>query len=343
MADKFKKLDKEFQLTDSSVNCYGFRLLTSGYQQSEYEKNPIGYFMHERYSGVALKWTDFRTENDAVFAKPIINLNYYGAEKMISDISNGFLNAASVGHIIILAYTDDDAFKLPGQEGPTVTKWFNRECSIVDIPGNFNSLSLFDEKENPLNLADFSKSSNKLFDKMKQVFLSAEQLGKLNLKADTADAAAVDTALNNLVAEAAKVPQLVTDLGAANTKAQTAEAAKKVAEDALSALQKTTVEKEVEAILATALTDKKITVELQTKLKAQYANNPTDLKDLIAAFPAYKSITGAIGTGDKKAEDLAAKSWDELHKLGKLEALKAANLDAFKVKYKEETGKDYEG
>jgi len=43
MSVKTKKIDREFILSDSSVNVYGFRLLTSGYQIDEYKKNPIGY------------------------------------------------------------------------------------------------------------------------------------------------------------------------------------------------------------------------------------------------------------------------------------------------------------
>ena len=74
MTDKLKKIDKEFLLTDNSVNTYGFRLLTEGYQLNEYKKNPIGYNMHLRDAGVLVKWEDFRTEGDAVYAKPVINL-----------------------------------------------------------------------------------------------------------------------------------------------------------------------------------------------------------------------------------------------------------------------------
>src|SRR5207253_9684985 len=92
--------------------------------------------------------------------------------------------------------------------------------------------------------------------KINQVFLTAEQLGEMNVKAVTADVAAVEVAFNNLVAEAAKVPQLVQDLGAANTNAKTAE-------DALTALQTSTVTKEVDDLLSAALnTDKKITKEV---------------------------------------------------------------------------------
>jgi len=158
--EKIKKLDKEFRLTDSSVNCYGFRLLTSGYQIEEYKRNPIGYYMHERGLGVIVKWDELRISGDAVYGKPIINMNHQRAQQTIDEVENGFLNAASVGHIVAIEYSDALELKVPGQDGVTITKWYNRECSLVDIPGNINALSLFDENENPLKISDLKGSSN---------------------------------------------------------------------------------------------------------------------------------------------------------------------------------------
>jgi len=42
MTEKFKKAGRQYVLSDSSVNEYGFRLLTSGYQIESFRKNPIG-------------------------------------------------------------------------------------------------------------------------------------------------------------------------------------------------------------------------------------------------------------------------------------------------------------
>jgi hypothetical protein len=67
-----KKIDKEFCISDDSVNVYGYRLLTSGLELSRFNP-PIGFLMHERDKGVAVKWEDFRTEVGKVFAKPVIN------------------------------------------------------------------------------------------------------------------------------------------------------------------------------------------------------------------------------------------------------------------------------
>jgi hypothetical protein len=334
MADKSKKIDKEFQLSDSSVNCYGFRLLTSGYLIDEYKSNPIGYYMHDRDSGVVVRWEDLKVDGDKVLGKPVINMSNPRGQQTVDEIENKFLNGASVGHIVVLEWSDDPKMKLPGQIGPTATKWFNRETSVVDVPGNFGSLALFDKDGNPINLADFKNQSQSIIT-MKQIFLTAEQITKLNLKADPTQAD-VDTAIDNLRAEVAKVPDLQSKLTAA-------ENAKKKAEDDLAALNKTVNEKRVNDLVAAALTDKKITKEAGEKLKVDYKNNADGLESLIAALPKYVSVNETLADKSKQNEAILKLTWDELDKQGLLEDLKAKNIEVFKEKYKEQFKKDYAG
>lgn len=153
-----KTIEKEFVLSDSTVNCYGFRLLTSGYQKPEYERNPIGYYMHQRENGVLLRWERINVKGDKITAYPTINLNHPRGEQTVNEVNDGFLNAASVGHIVVLDWSDDPKMKLEGQTGPTITKWYNRECSLVDVPGNNNALGLmYDGDGNAITLASLMK------------------------------------------------------------------------------------------------------------------------------------------------------------------------------------------
>lgn len=313
---KFKKIDKPFLLTDSSVNCYGFRLLTTGYLMAEYAKNPIGYMMHTRDNGVLVKWEDLRMEGDNVFGNPVINMTHPRGQQTVDEIENGFLNAASVGHIVALELSDDPDLKLPGQVGPTITKWFNRECSLVDIPGNFNALTLFDKDENPINLADFTKTN--LNTNMKQIFYTPAQLAAMNLKGD-ADEISVNTAFNDLVAKAAKSDGLQTQLNDLHAQVK---------------------QNKVQDILAAALAAGKITKELSDKLAVDYANNPDGLKNLVDAMPQFKSITAEIeqGKSDPKFSNLMSKPWDDLFESGEIETLRLKAPDLYKQKYKETFG-----
>lgn len=330
---KTKKIDREFLLSDSSVNVYGFRLLTSGYLIDEYKKNPIGYHMHDRKGGVVLKWDDIRIEGDKVVGKPVINLSNARGQQTVDEVENGFLNAASVGHFVVLETSDDPKLMLPGQTGPTVTKWYNRECSLCDVPGNMNALALYDGEGNEINLTDFNKKIN-----MKQIFLTAEQLTKLGLKAES-DTAIVDTTINDLVAKAAKVDQLTADLTTATTE-------KTTAVNALTDYKKGVEEKDVTDQLAAAVTETKITAELSAVLAIQYKGRPADLKTVLAAMKPYESVTSKIGdkadpVAAAEIAQLMAKSGNELYNENKLDRLKELNLAAFKVKYKECFDEDY--
>lgn len=342
MAEKFKKIDKEFLLTDSTVNSYGFRLLTAGYDQAEFRKNPIGYYLHgdpklteyTRKDGVLVRWSDFRNDGDKVYAKPNINLNHPRGERTVDEIEAGFLNAASLGHFVVLDMVADGPQVLPEQTGPTITKWYNREASLVDIPGNYNALALFDADGHEINLADFTQ---KFKTSMKTITLTAAQLTAIGLSAD-ADATLVEATLNNLVAKAKQVDAINQQLAAANT-------AKETAETKLKDLQASTTKAKVEDLIAKGVEGKKLTVETGNKLKVDYATNPEGLKNLIDALPAYTGVTDMIDNGGSADElkALAAKSYSELDKSGELPRLKAISPETFKAKFKTQFGKDYTG
>lgn len=315
--DKFKKIDKEFCLTDNSVNVYKYRLLTEGLLLDQYKKNPIGFMMHEREGGVLVKWEDFRTEGDRLYGKPVINLSHPKGEDIAAQVENGFINAASMGKIICLAASDDPKLKLEGQTGPTVTKWFPREISFVDIPGNHNALAnLYDVDDNELNLADFVKPK---IENMSKILLAANLLTALNLS-DNSSETDLNIAVQNLVDIASKVPGLEKDLADKNTELET--------------FKKASTTKEVADLVAKGTADKKLTKDLADKLVIDYAENPTGLKSLIDAMPAQISVVNSLA--DKgSAGDFEGKGWDDLYASNELEKVRTKFPDLYEKLRKE--------
>jgi plasmid maintenance system antidote protein VapI len=358
-------LEKEFVLTDSTVNCYGFRLLTSGYLISEYKKNPIGYAMHKRDDGVLVRWEDLRVDGDTVYGKPVINLSHAMGQRTVDEIENGFLNAASVGHIVVLETSEEASLKLDGQVGPTVTKWYNRECSLVDVPGNYNALKqLVDSDDQPIsNLSDFTKT--KLATNMKQIIFSGTQIAALKLKADASETE-VANAFTDLVAKAEKADDYktqLTNLQAAVNKSKITDllagavTANKITKDLSDKLEKDYAHNpeglknlidampvrdtvKVKDLINGALSDKKITKELGDKLEKDYANNPEGLKNLIDAMPAYKPLEKQLNASTVAGftEDELKMDWDGLFEAGLTARLKAENPEIYKVKFKEAHG-----
>ena len=306
------------------MNVYKYRLLTEGLDLAQYKKNPIGFLMHDREGGVLVKWEDFRQEGDKLFGKPVINLSHPKGEDIASQIENGFINAASCGKIICLAATDDPKLKLEGQTGPTVTKWFPREISFVDIPGNHNALAnLYDINDNELNLADFVKPNTK---EMSKILLTAAMLTALNLS-DKSSEDDAGKAFQDLIDTAGKVPGLEKDLA---DKATALTAKEKELQD----LKDASVVKEVQDLLDKGKTDKKLTTALATELADSFAGNPTGLKKVIDAMPAQTLVTDNLGDKTAKA-DFEGKKWDDLYQSDQLETVRTQFPDLYESLRKE--------
>lgn len=321
---KFKKIEKEFCLTDDSVNVYGYRLLTAGLDLAQYKKNPIGFLMHDREGGVIVKWEDLRIEADKLYGKPVINLSHPKGEDIAAQVEAGFINAASMGKIVVLEASDDKDLMLPGQTGPTVTKWFPREISFVDIPGNHNALAnLYDINDNELNLADFVQPKPK---EMSKILLTAAMLTALNLS-DKSSETDANAAFQDLMDTAGKVPGLEKDLADKST--ALTEKEKEVRD-----LKAAGVVKEVQDLLDNGKTAKKLTAALATELADSFATNPAGLKKLIEAMPAQTLVTDQLG--DKTgSESFVGKTWDDLYASNELEGVRTKFPDLFEKLKKE--------
>ena len=302
-----KKLSTQFCVSDDSVNCYGYRLLSSGFLPERYEPK-IGFLMHDREEGVAVKWEDLRVEGDKIYATPVVNDVSF--PKLLQEIEEGFYVGASVGHIVALEWSDEPEMKLAGQTGPTVTKWYCREISIVDIPGNYHALArLYDENRNVLmDLSD--RRDDNLFIKRNMSELkplSTADYAVLNLSAD-ASAEQVSAALQSL-----------------SERAKRADEAEKKYNDLVSQH----AQERVDAIVAEALRDGKMYPAMAEHLKKHYAGNPKALAELVATMPKQVQVKDL--TGDEQVPtELAKKSYRDLFVSGELEEVKTKYPNYYK-------------
>lgn len=295
-----KKIDLEFCISDESVNVYGYRLLTRGFMQERFAP-PIGFLMHEREAGVAVRWTDIRTEAGKIFAKPVVNTDRF--PNLEQEILDGFYAAASVGHIVAIDISDDPKYKLEGQTGPTVLKWFPRECSIVDIPGNYNAIAkLYDDSGNLLY--DLTDNFNK-FQTNKEMSEKTFKAADLKLPGVKPEHGIdeINQQITDLVAKAGKVDDLEKEL--ADLRGKKAEADKR----------------SVKEIVEKALADKKLTREVADLLGKEYATRPEELQKLVDAMKPAEMISDKLSEGDVPKE-YQGKSWADLYHSGELERVK---------------------
>jgi hypothetical protein len=319
--NKSYTIDKDFILSDSSLNVYGFRLLTSGYRIDEYRKNPIGYYMHQRDEGVMLRWDHLRIEGDYVLGKPVINMAHSRGSQTVDEIENGFLNAASVGDIVVVAY---ELQPDPAQEGAqmmVVTEWYNKECSLVDVPGNRNAFKLYDKEDKELHPADIIRGLTSPTPLLPKAISAALQLN------DLADEPTALLAVQQLQASAAQ--------------AVTLQQEKNELHELLNALQEQTAKSQVQQLIDTALQQHKLSAQLAQQLTTDYANNPTGLQHLLENMPAYVSIVSRLqDTTNPALKPLLDKTWDELDKDNKLQQLKAEHPSLYALKYQQKYGKE---
>lgn len=138
-------MKKKFVLSNSRVNSYGFRLLTSGCDLTRFKANPVMLYNHkmgaDRDKLPLGAWEGLSIEGDDVVATTDFDTEDTFAANIARKVGKGHLRGASVGFEVI-EVSNDPALMLPGQTLPTVTKWAPFEASIVDIPSNEDALCL---------------------------------------------------------------------------------------------------------------------------------------------------------------------------------------------------------
>jgi HK97 family phage prohead protease len=135
-----KKNKYTFLVSDESVNSYGFKVLTAGIDTTQFERNPVMLFMHDRSTQVIGRWENLRTEKDKLYADAVFDEADPEAKKIAGKVERGFIKAASIGITIL------------EKEKNEVLKSELREISIVDIGSNKNALRLYDDKNQIVTL-----------------------------------------------------------------------------------------------------------------------------------------------------------------------------------------------
>ena len=149
-------------LSDSLINDYGFRVLTSGIDLERFKSNPVMLWMHKREGNFSFtqaplpigKWENIRVEEDKLMGDPVFDEADDFAVKIKQKFDKGIINAASIG-ISIIESTNDPKSLLPGQSRPTISKSEVVEASLVDIPANKRAVRLYNKADMiNLNLSD---------------------------------------------------------------------------------------------------------------------------------------------------------------------------------------------
>lgn len=134
---------KRVRISNDSLNSYGTRVLTSGLDVSQYEKNPVLLWMHERGTVVG-RMKDLKKADGELTGEPVFDEVTELSRQLKAQWEAGSLRMVSIG-AEILATSKAKADIVDGQTRPTVTRSKLMEVSVVDIGANDDAIVL--EKE----------------------------------------------------------------------------------------------------------------------------------------------------------------------------------------------------
>lgn len=326
---------KTFVLHDESVNTYGFRMLTSGANLEEFKKNPVMLLNHNDWSLPIGRWENIRVEGTRILADAVFDEKDTRAVEVMNKVEGDFIRMASIGAWAPEQVSDAFDLQLPGQIGPTVTRWTVREASIVTIGANHNALAFYDKEGNLVELTDKADwttipglkdtPNNNVITNNNNKMGQLTQILKLTDQATESD---IVSRVNELIANSDRLQK---------------------ENETLSALVKENKEKqkqqeqtEAVALIDAAIKDGRIDAKAREQYISLFDKDFSIGKNILAGIAPRQSVTERIqsGAAQKSVVALKDKSWEELDREGKLMELKDNDPELYKEKFKACFGKE---
>lgn len=320
----------KIRLTNDSLNSYGTRILTSGVDISQYEKNPVLLYMHNRGIVIGIVENIEKTDKEITG-----ELKFDEATELSRQCKQqyefGSLRMVSVGIEMLEQSTDKDVV-LQGQRFATITKSRLFEVSLVDIGANPDAIRL-KHKGKLLNLADGDilpsvlKPINMDTENKELEQLSDETIRTAAGVVETEQAKQIDEltlAYENKTIEVEQLQHRVSELE------QQISTFKAVADAAENQMREMVVDK--------AIADGRITPDRKAHFLKLGKALPLD--DFLATIEACQPrIT--LASQIEGSSNQPRPTWDELDRKGELLNLKQNNIAEFKQLYKERFGAEY--
>lgn len=147
---------KDFIISTNGLNSYGTRVLTSGIDTTQFQKNPVLLYMHKRgFDGKSTpigRVENIRVENDELRGTPVFDMKDPFAAEIGRKWEENFIRMCSAG-VEPTELSTAPEHLLPGQTRATVTRSKLVEVSIADIGSNPGALQLYEPSGQILQLA----------------------------------------------------------------------------------------------------------------------------------------------------------------------------------------------
>lgn len=309
-------MGKRVRISNESVNCYGFRVLTAGIDVEQYKRNPVLLYMHERGNVVGYV-NDLKVENDEITGELMFDCASEQSERCQKQFEFGSLRMVSAG-LEIIETSEDPTMLVPGQTRPTITKSRLFEVSVADVGANDDAIVLEKDgkrimlsKDGTCGLPLITHNNNQSNKDMEQKVI-ALQLGL------------PETATEKEINE--KLVQL---------KALQQE------NETLKAEKQTLAEARIAQLVDTAIAEKRLDaqhkeqfVELGKKIGAE------ELEKTLQAMKPQVKLSTMLGHQGSAPESASEKTYTKLSEVpaNELVKLRAENMEVYKRLYKAEYG-----
>ncbi|MBR4199246.1 MAG: HK97 family phage prohead protease [Bacteroidales bacterium] len=317
---------KTFVLSDESVNCYGYRVLTDGIDTSQFERNPVMLYSHDTERLPIGRWTNIRKEDGRLLADADFDLNDPFAAQIADKVENGIIRCCSIGFEIV-SLSDSADLMLPGQRQSTVTGALLLECSVCVIGANRNAMVLKRTgTDETLQAGDILHLSMEI---------SLEKNNNMDEQNNTLEqkVAALEQQLQEVGNEKATLSQQKSEL-----ETKVAELESQVAD--LSGKLEAQHKAEIAKLIDGAVGDGRIAEGQRPCWEALMAADFENASAALAELKAPTSLSAMMQGRTQHGENLA-QEWDEADRQGRLAEIKQGDPDRFKQMYKARFGAEY--
>ena len=316
---------KTFILSDESVNCYGYRVLTDGIDTTQFERNPVMLYGHDSDRLPIGRWTNIRKEDGRLMADAEFDLNDPFAAQIADKVEQGVLRCCSIGFEIV-AVSEDTKLMLPGQTQGTVTRALLLECSVCAIGANRNAMVLKHGTGETLEAGDILHLSLELENQNEN-----NDMEQTNQQLQER-IAALETEKQGLCDEKATLLRQKAEL-----ESQVAELGTKVTE--LNAQLEAQHKAEITKLIDNAVADSRIAENQRPQWEALLEADFDNASAVLASMTAPTSLAAMIGRA--AGEENLALAWDEADRTGRLAEIKANDPERFRQMYRDRFGTDY--
>jgi HK97 family phage prohead protease len=317
-----KVSSKRFVLSDQTKNLLGFVTITAGIDLSAFQDNPVMLYNHD-YEKLIGQWVDYRVEGTKLTAAPAFDEDDDFAMQQYNKVEAGILKGASVG-LSPVKFNESKA---------ELSSCMLLEASLTPVPNNRKALAIYNSSGKKLSAAEVTQyllsvertdspitNDQKMNEKLLKALVALSVLAghTISLSAESKD--------DEIEGVIKKVGEKITSLETAKTNL-TAEVTslKKAETDA--------AEKELDELLATAVTDKLLTAADVAGWKEFGKVNLTAMK---SSLKNLKPVSMVVVPADTKKVETAGREawgWDEysLKAPSDLALMETAEPEKFKL------------